>query len=71
MNWLKNMRIRTKLLLSFGIMTIMAGIIGYFGITNVQQITKNEKYLYERMTAPLEYLMNMTSSFQKNPRECK
>jgi len=65
MNWLKNMRIRTKLLLSFGITTIMAGIIGYFGITNVQQITKNEKYLYERMTVPMEYLMTMASSFQK------
>ena len=59
------MRIRTKLLLGFGLVTIMAATIGYLGISNIQQIGNNEKRLYEQMTAPLENLSKMISAFQR------
>jgi methyl-accepting chemotaxis protein len=65
MNWFKNMKIRTKLLGSFLIVSLLAGFIGYMGISRMNQIQQADTNLYEKMTLPLTQLSDMISSFQR------
>lgn len=65
MNWFKNMKIRTKLLLGFGLVAIMSAIIGYLGIVKMQQIEDEDTKMYERITVPMANLIDLVASFQK------
>ena len=65
MNWFKNMKIRTKLLGSFIIVAILAGVIGYVGITKMHQIDAADTKLYEKITMPLADMVEVATSFQR------
>lgn len=65
MSFINNMKIRTKLLGSFLIVSVLAGIIGYLGITNLRKIEAADKMLFEKITIPLAKLSNVNSSFQR------
>ncbi|HOT14779.1 MAG TPA: MCP four helix bundle domain-containing protein [Bacteroidales bacterium] len=65
MNWLQNMKIRTKLLSSFIIVSLLAGLIGYTGITRLHQVDDASTQLYEKMTVPLSYVVEVASYFQR------
>ena len=65
MKWFKNMKIRTKLLGSFTIVALLAGVIGYMGISRMKQIDAADEKLYEKMTLPLGHLTDMAVSFQR------
>jgi methyl-accepting chemotaxis protein len=65
MNWFKNMRIRVKLLSSFFVVAILAGVIGYMGITRLKQINDADIKLYEKITVPLSQLSDLSNSFQR------
>ena len=65
MNWFKNMKIRTKLLSSFLIVAILAGVIGYMGISRIKQIDAADTKLYEKITLPLADMSDMATSFQR------
>lgn len=41
MNWFKNLKIRTKLLLSFGVITVFTVVLGVISIANIEIITRN------------------------------
>ena len=65
MNWFKNMRIRIKLLSSFIILAIISGIIGYVGISRINEINAKDKELYELITKPLGELSQAVFNFQQ------
>ena len=65
MNWFTNMKIRSKLLSSFLIVALLAGLIGYMGIARLKQIDGAGVKMYERMTVPLGQLTELTSSFER------
>lgn len=60
----QNMRIRTKLLSSFLIVSIFAGLIGYMGISEMSQIEEDDVALYQKMTIPLSQLTDLVQAFQ-------
>src|SRR5208283_1036356 len=65
MNWFTNMKIRSKLLSSFIIVALLAGLIGYIGISRIKQIDGADTKLYERMTVPLGQLVDLVTSFER------
>jgi methyl-accepting chemotaxis protein len=65
MKWFDRMKIRTKLLASFTIVALLAGIIGYMGITRMKQIDTADTKLYEKMTVPLGHLVEVATAFQR------
>ena len=53
MNWFKKMKIRTKLLGSFVVIAVLAGVIGYIGISNIKKIEKGDSYMYDNVVVSL------------------
>jgi methyl-accepting chemotaxis protein len=65
MKWFGNMKIRTKLLGSFIIVAVLAGVTGYMGISRIKQIETADTQLYEKMTVPLSDLIDAVALFQR------
>lgn len=63
MKWFYDLKIRTKLLLAFVTVALIAGCIGVLGIVNLRKIAANDQMLYEEMTNPISDLAIMYSSF--------
>ncbi len=38
MNWFYNLKVRTKLIAAFIVVAVIAGVIGYLGISNMRTI---------------------------------
>lgn len=62
---LKDLTIRTKLLLGFLLVAAIAATVGFVGISNIRNLEKEDTRLYETMTAPLSDLMDMETNFQR------
>ncbi|MCL6630549.1 MAG: MCP four helix bundle domain-containing protein, partial [Armatimonadetes bacterium] len=65
MKWFYDLKIRTKLILAFVTMALIAGCIGILGIVSMRKIVADEQMLYEDITNPLGELAMMYSSFIK------
>ena len=65
MNWFKNMKIRMKLLTSFLLVAILAGTIGYMGITRLKTLETADTKMYEKITVPLNDLAEAAIAFQR------
>lgn len=65
MNWFKNMKIRTKLLSSFLIVALLAGVIGFMGISRIKTLQSADTKLYEKVTIPLSDMIDLATSFQR------
>lgn len=64
MRWFFNMKIGSKLILSFVIVAIIAGIVGGIGIYNINKINEKDHELYTNMTLPLSYAADMNTLFE-------
>lgn len=72
MNWFTNLKIAQKLLLGFSVVAIIAGIIGYIGITNIDDLERSDTEMYENMTVPITMMSEISTYFQRvrvNTRE--
>jgi methyl-accepting chemotaxis protein len=47
------LKIRTKLLVSFIVIAILAGVIGYIGISNIKKIDDADTYMYQNVVVSL------------------
>ncbi|MEG6523817.1 methyl-accepting chemotaxis protein [Desulfotomaculum sp. 1211_IL3151] len=65
MNWFYNLKIATKLTIAFIIVALVAGIIGYIGISNIKKINEADNNMYEKMTAPMGNMAEMSTAFQR------
>jgi len=65
MNWFNNRTIRTKIVLGFLLVALMAGAIGAVGMVNIASIARLDTEMYVKMTQPMEDLVIMTDSFQR------
>ncbi|MBI4857290.1 MAG: MCP four helix bundle domain-containing protein [Acetobacterium woodii] len=65
MEWFYNMKIRTKLLAGFILVTVIVGIVGYVGITNIKALDASSTKLYEHVTLPTSASGNMGIEFGK------
>ncbi|MBN2484371.1 MAG: MCP four helix bundle domain-containing protein [Bacteroidales bacterium] len=62
---MNKLKIRTKLLISFFILIIISGVIGYLGITKIHEIDEKDTELYEVVTKPLGELNEVVYNFQQ------
>lgn len=65
MKWFYNMKIGSKLIISFIVVALIAGVVGVIGITNINKIDYNDSALYENMTVPLSEVADMARWFQR------
>ena len=65
MNWIKKMKIRTKLLSGFLALALISGVIGYVGITKIHEIDEKDTELYEVIAKPLGELNQLVFDFQQ------
>ena len=65
MQWYSNLKISVKLLSSFIIVALIAGIIGYVGVTKIHQIDEADTKMYEKITIPLSDLGDISTAFQR------
>lgn len=63
MSWFKNMKIMGRLLLGFCIVALLAGAVGYVGVSNMKTLSEADKILYENNTKPLDTLNAIAVSF--------
>lgn len=65
MRWFYNLKISVKLVTSFIIVALIAGVVGFVGIINIKTIDNNDTILYTNMTVPISYSAGMAGFFQK------
>ncbi|MDD2733531.1 MAG: MCP four helix bundle domain-containing protein [Desulfuromonadaceae bacterium] len=65
MSWYYNLKISVKLLSAFIVVALLAGIIGYVGVTKLNQISTADTMLYEKGTVPIGQLADFSISFQR------
>jgi methyl-accepting chemotaxis protein len=63
MKWYYNLSLRIKLLSGFVMVALLAGLIGWVGVRNIQKIEAEDTILYEKLTVPLADLQNMTNAY--------
>lgn len=65
LRFFRNRKIATKITIGFLIMTIITSLIGMVGITKMNELTDNDKLLYEKMTVPIGYMAYLTEFYQR------
>ena len=65
MEWFYNLKIRSKLLLSFGTVAIIAGIIGYIGISKTKTIGERDTILYQKATLSLSHIGRISTAYNR------
>jgi methyl-accepting chemotaxis protein len=65
MKWFYDLKIGVKLVISFTVVALIAGLIGILGIQNIKKIEKADTKLYERMTVPLAQLGDVATNFHR------
>ncbi len=64
MQWFINLSIARKLLISFGLMGILAGSIGLFGRHELAQIAAADQRLYDETVVPIAQVGDIVSAFR-------
>ena len=65
MNWFKNLKIRSKLLICFLTIVFLTGVVGFLGITKLQQADESDTFLYENETVPIDQAGVISTAFQR------
>ena len=65
MQWFNNLSVRTKLLSSFVFVAMIAGVVGYTGVTSIGTITEKAVTMYERNTVPIGDLAEISTEYQR------
>ncbi|MGE5352127.1 MAG: methyl-accepting chemotaxis protein [Acidobacteriota bacterium] len=65
MKWFYDLRISIKMLISFILVALIAGIVGYLGISNLKRANDSDIALYQYNTVPLSIMIDLTDNFQR------
>lgn len=65
MDWFYNMKIGTKLLSGFILVALIAGVIGWVGISNMREIAAKDTMMYEQSLVPIAQLGKISTAFQR------
>ena len=63
MKWLRDMKIKRKLLIGFILVAIITGIVGVIGITSVSTMAENNNIMYEKMTVGIADVAKFDKAF--------
>jgi methyl-accepting chemotaxis protein len=62
----RHWRIRTKLLSGFLTVTVLAGLVGYFGIKGIQTLDEADTYVYNSVIQPMAELTQLEAALYQN-----
>jgi methyl-accepting chemotaxis protein len=65
MQWYYNLKISVKLISGFMLVALIAGVIGFIGVTNIRKIDNADTMLYEKMLLPIAQLGDIGVMFQR------
>ncbi|MBF0344509.1 MAG: MCP four helix bundle domain-containing protein [Nitrospirae bacterium] len=65
MKWFYNLKIAKKLVLTYSLVALIAGVIGYIGIVNLHKLDDAIIMQYEKMTVPISQLAYINGDFQR------
>ncbi|MHC1753145.1 methyl-accepting chemotaxis protein [Humidesulfovibrio sp.] len=65
MDMLRKMKMRTKLLAGFCLVSIVTLVVGFFGISKIHQIDDADTFLYEKVTVPMSEIADVAVAFQR------
>jgi methyl-accepting chemotaxis protein len=65
MKWFYDLKIKSKLLLSFSLLVIIAATMGIIAIVGGKAVNDRDTILYEKQTVPLGQLANITATVQR------
>ncbi len=65
MSWFYNLKVGTKLILSFIFVAFIAGIVGYEGIVSLKNADNSDTILFEKNTLPIEAVGQISEAFQR------
>ncbi len=65
MKWFYNLKIATKLIISFLVVALIAGVVGVVGLLNIMKITEADTLLYEENTLGVEYSSKAAIYYQR------
>lgn len=64
MSRLRNLRISTKLVTAFCLVAVIAGIVGWIGVSTTKDALALQKQIYERNLVPIQTLGDISLRFQ-------
>jgi methyl-accepting chemotaxis protein len=64
MQWYRQLRLATQLILAFALVALIAGAVGTIGIVNLGKLAASDKLMYENATAPMKNLDSLNGNFQ-------
>ncbi|OPJ61265.1 methyl-accepting chemotaxis protein 4 [Clostridium chromiireducens] len=62
MKWFNDLKIRTRLMLSFGIVALFIAVVGGLAVFNINKVSSNSNILYEEGVKELEALQQFNSN---------
>lgn len=65
MKWYLNLKISSKLILSFLIVSLISGSVGIYAIFNLKELDESDRELYENTTVPLSIIGGISTEFQR------
>ncbi len=65
MKWFYNMKIGTKLMMAFILISVITGVVGVVGIYNINNINKAVTQMYEKNTIPINKIGDAKVDFQR------
>lgn len=65
MKWFRNLKVGTKLIVTFLVVAVIAGAIGVLGIININTLNDNDTLLYEENTLGIIYSSDASISYQR------
>ena len=60
-----NVKIRSKLLIGFITLSVISGVIGYIGISKINEMGKADSQMYNSTVVPLAQIVDLTQYFQR------
>jgi methyl-accepting chemotaxis protein len=64
MQWFKQLRLATQLILSFVLVALIAGGVGAIGINNLGKLAASDRFMFDNATAPMKNLDAINGNFQ-------
>ncbi|MBF0345614.1 MAG: MCP four helix bundle domain-containing protein [Nitrospirae bacterium] len=65
MKWFYDLKISVKLIVSFVLVALIAGAIGYIGMTDIHKLSVSNKDTYDNMLMPMAIVANIEKNYHK------
>lgn len=65
MNWFRQLRLGTQLIVSYLLIAVIAAFIGLFGNYQLHQLDDKDTFLYEKTTLPIGYMAAISQGFER------